>query len=142
MNLSRFYGCKDGYLCRLDYDSSVIDEINKFCKNHSINTGIVKGIGALKNVTLGYYDQLNKKYIKKEINEPCEIVSLQGNISLKNGKIFSHLHISVATEKFMVYGGHLMAGTVYACELYINKFSNNYPFLREYDEETDLYLWK
>ena len=51
----------------------------------------------------------------RQLDEPCEIVALQGTVSAAR----CHLHIALAREDLTTLGGHLMEGTVIntTCEL-------------------------
>jgi predicted DNA-binding protein with PD1-like motif len=71
-----------------------------------------------------------------------EIVSLYGNISLKDGKPFAHVHVVLSDAKGNGRGGHLLPGRtpVFACELIIEEFDGEPP-VRLNDENTGLALW-
>ena len=103
--------------------------------------GAISGIGALSEVRLGYFNAEAKKYEEKVFRENIEIVSLRGNISLKDNEIFPHLHAVLSRRDFSVVGGHLFSGTVYAFEFEIIPFEGK-PFVRGFDEDTGLFLWK
>ena len=51
----------------------------------------------------------------REINAPCEIVSLMGTVSAAR----THLHISLSSEDLSTLGGHLLPGCIVntTCEL-------------------------
>ena len=70
-----------------------------------------------------------------------EIVSMYGNISLKNGKPFVHAHVVLSDKKGNARGGHLLPGSsVFACELTIEEFEGP-ELIRGFDERTGLTLW-
>ena len=67
-----------------------------------------------------------------------DLIAVQGYVF--NGRV--HAHITLADENQKSYGGHLAAGTiVFACEVVIYSFKGP-EFMRDYDEETGLPLWK
>lgn len=70
-----------------------------------------------------------------------EILSLKGNISIKDGEPFLHLHIVLSKEDFTCIGGHLYEAEVFAFEFEIVEFEGN-SFQRGFDEDTGLFLWK
>ena len=71
-----------------------------------------------------------------------EIVAGLGNISIKDGKPFAHIHLTVADEQGWCYGGHLVPGTeVFAGEIFIRETEMVPALKREYDEATGLTLW-
>jgi len=126
---------------RLDYNSDIAESISAVCRSKKINSGIVYFIGAVKNATIGYYNQSKKKYKKIKINKPMEIVSGIGNISIKDKRPFLHAHISLSDERGRVTGGHLYSPTtVFACEAVIIK--SRKQLVRVYDDKTGLFLWR
>ena len=71
-----------------------------------------------------------------------EILSLIGNISLKDDKPFVHAHITLADQEGRAWGGHLAEGTkVFAGEFVIQEYLTEKPLVRHLDEETGLFLW-
>ncbi len=82
-----------------------------WCEKEKIESAaIVAGIGMLENIEIGRYD--GKEYVTEMIQPSSEILSLQGNVSMKEGKPFVHLHMSLADEDMSARGGHLFNGTV------------------------------
>ena len=64
----------------------------------------------LENTTIGRYD--GKEYAKTVLADSLEVLSLQGNVSVKEGEPFIHLHVSLADHDFAARGGHLFEATV------------------------------
>ncbi len=132
------------YVAKLNYQSDLYEEINKICIDENIKAGWISIIGAVSSLKLGFYNQETKEYIYTTYayDEPMEIVSCTGNISLKDGKPFCHLHITAADKKGRCIGGHLVAGTaVFAGEVIIQELLGE-DLVRDIDEETKLSLWK
>jgi predicted DNA-binding protein with PD1-like motif len=73
---------------------------------------VISGIGMLKNITIGYFN--GDTYVKEQIKDPVELVSLQGNISRVQGRhdVMCHLHVAVADQNHQLKGGHLIGGEV------------------------------
>ena len=130
---------------RLSYDGDLAEEINNFCSKNDIKTGWVSVIGALKTVRLGFYDQDRQEYVFLDdihSDKPFEISSCSGNISIKDGKPFAHIHIVASTRDGKCYGGHVMPGTkIYAGEFMIQVFAGE-ELIRGVDEITGLPLWQ
>ena len=49
-----------------------------------------------------------------DIKGEFELTSLVGNITIKNGNPFVHIHVNVSDEACNAYGGHLFSGTITA----------------------------
>lgn len=132
---------------KLSYDSDISDELNRICSDNNIRCGTINAIGAVKKATVGYFDQSTKKYLTIELKDEngitdMEILSLAGNISIKDGKSFVHAHITLSDRNGKAYGGHLMPGTIVYAGEYVIQVLNGPDLIRDFDEITSLYLWK
>jgi hypothetical protein len=129
------------YMGRLPHGADLLEALTELCREKSVTLGRVEAMGAVRSATIGYYDQSEWTYGFHEISEPLEILTLVGNVSLKDGEVMVHAHVTLAHEDGRAVGGHLAAGTpVFACEYVIEAFDGT-PLLRSYDEETGLPLW-
>lgn len=132
------------FIAKLDYNADLLEELNKICLDENIKAGSISAIGAVSSLKLGFYDQITKEYIYTTYayDEPMEIVSCTGNISLKDSKPFCHVHVIAADKKGKCIGGHLVKGTaIFAGEVIIREVLGE-DLIREVDEETKLALWK
>lgn len=126
---------------RLQRGDDLLESLTNLAGKQQIDLGEVSALGAVEKAVTGYYDQHKRKYAFTEHNEPMEIVSLTGNISLREGKIMVHAHIALAGEDGSVIGGHLAPGTiVFACEYRITAFKGE-RLERKTDSHTGLPLW-
>lgn len=138
---SKHQDIKDVIWLELKHGDDLLKTISNFCLKHNINAGLVMVIGALQEARFSYYDQKEKKYRENSTNEPVEIVSCVGNISMKNGQPFVHAHIVFANSRGNVSGGHLTEGcVVFAGECAILK-SEGELLERKPDQLTGLSLW-
>ncbi|MBF0359093.1 MAG: DNA-binding protein [Magnetococcales bacterium] len=125
----------------LDHNCDLLESLTTVCTSKGIKLARVEAIGAVKKAALGYYDQDKKEYSYFVIDRHLEIISLVGNISLKDGKPFVHAHITLADDQGNSYGGHLIPGTIiFACEVIIQAFAGP-EFKRELEPITGLPLW-
>ncbi len=64
-----------------------------------------------------------------------------GNISMKDGEVMIHAHISLGDEEANLVGGHLANETiVFACEFIIEEYEGE-VLQRSFDQKTGLTLW-
>ena len=127
---------------QLPYGSDLYDELTKIVQKENIRLGRISAIGATTHAVVAYYDQHAKKYNPLEFSGGMEILSLSGNISMRDGKSFVHAHILLGDALGKVVGGHLLPGTkLFACEIFIEEFDGN-ELVRSHDERTGLNLWK
>jgi predicted DNA-binding protein with PD1-like motif len=129
------------FMGRLAHDADLLDEITRFCLEKDIRLGRIEALGAVKKARLGFYDQTTRTYDFLEFDKPLEITNLIGNISIKDGKPFPHVHVTLSDHSGQAVGGHLAPGTiVFACEIVIQAFEGPL-FERGFDEDTGLPLW-
>jgi predicted DNA-binding protein with PD1-like motif len=111
------------WVLRLDKGDEIIESLTNFLKDNKIVSGYLTGIGATNDVKIGLFNTKDKRYITKTLKGDYEITSLMGNISLQNGEIKLHLHITIADEELKAYGGHLYFAKISAvCEIFIEEF--------------------
>jgi hypothetical protein len=131
----------NGFVLRLERGEEVLTSLENFCKEQSVMSAFVCGIGALENVEICAYDIKKKTYICRKFAESQELLSLLGNVTQSEGKPFCHIHVVLGNEEYHVNGGHLQSGRVsVTCEIEVRTSSR--PIERIADEETGLHLWR
>ncbi|MCX7591624.1 MAG: DNA-binding protein [Kiritimatiellae bacterium] len=126
---------------RLTYGCDLLDELTQICEKEQVRLGRLEAIGAVQSARLGFYDQADHKYAFVTLNQPLEVVSLLGNVSIKDGKPFVHAHILLADQSGRSYGGHLAPGTIiFAGEFVLMEFAGP-DMIRTPDQQTGLQLW-
>lgn len=94
----------------------LLDYLNKFAGENGVETAIVMAIGSLYDVEIGYYDTGEDRYVVNKLNGFYELLSGLGNISLREGKPFTHIHVVLGDRMGRTYGGHLVSGKVFVVE--------------------------
>ncbi len=131
----------DTVMFRLAKGGDLLEEIGRVVEGLGIRRGLVQVIGALERASLGYYHQDSREYEDHEVNEPVELLSGMGNISLKDGEPMVHLHLVLSGKDGACLGGHAMPGCViFAGECAVRPVEGP-DLVREYDEATGLFLW-
>ncbi len=91
----------------------VVKGLTEFVRAHDIAAADFRGIGALSDAVLGYFDWDAKQYKRNPVREQVEVVSLLGNVALgPDGKPSLHPHIILGRSDGMAMGGHLLEGHV------------------------------
>ncbi len=140
--LKREFKASDVLMWRLPHGADLLDGITGFAGKEGITMGTFFAIGAVSEAVIGFYDQVKKQYGDKHIDQPMEIVSCTGNISLRDDKPAVHAHIVLSDEDGKTLGGHLMPGTViFACEATVFRLEGE-PLHRGHDDVTGLPLWR
>lgn len=129
------------FLGRLPHEGDLLKSIERFCQENGITLGVFTALGAVKSARLAYYDQVSREYKGFAVDQPMEIVSCTGNISLRDGQPIVHAHLALSDGEGRTISGHLMPGTpIFACEIFIQELLGE-PLVRKKDEETGVPLW-
>jgi len=123
---------------RYEENEDLIEALLKFCAENNIQTGYFSIIGAVKEVSISFYDQKTKKYLQMDLDEEAEILNCTGNIAQKDGKSIIHAHITLGDRDGRAFGGHLVSGKVFGAEIYLKKFEK--VISRKPDKSTGLNL--
>ncbi len=129
-----------GIFCvRLDRGEEICGALRSVAEERSIRAASIDGIGALKEIDLGYFDLASKEYEHFKLSESWELLSLNGNLSMRDGLPFPHLHAQLGFRGGETRGGHLFSGIVsVTAELFLRPFP--VPIYREIDPEVNLAL--
>jgi uncharacterized protein len=96
-----------------DKGDEVIESLTTFARRETLRASHVTAIGALRDVTLGYFDRATKDYRKIPLAEQVEVLSLLGVITLDGELPKVHAHIVVGRADGRTRGGHLLQGHVW-----------------------------
>ena len=125
------------YFIYIEKNEKVMDTLTRFCKDQAITNAKISGIGAVKQSEIGAYDTIGKAYIRKQFPDVWELVSYEGNVTLKDGDPFVHGHVVLSNHDMKTIGGHLFETTVAAVgEFFLRKFDND--AYREINEDVGL----
>ena len=83
--------------------------VTRFCAVQEIRGGLISAIGAVDDIELGYFRLPEKVYDRRRISERLEVVSLHGNIAVKDGRPFLHAHGLFTGPDFAAIGGHVFS---------------------------------
>jgi uncharacterized protein len=103
------------------------DELAKtlraFASEQGLASASFKAIGALSSVRLGWLNWTTKKYEPSvSLDEQVELLSLIGDIALKDGEPQVHAHVVVGKRDGTAHGGHLLQANVRpTCEIVLTE---------------------
>jgi uncharacterized protein len=122
-----------------DKDEQVRDALLQFANEKKLAGAHLNGIGALSEVTLGYFDREQKGYREIEISQQVEVLSFSGNIIQKDDQSKLHAHIVVGKADGTAHGGHFLGGRVWpTLEVIVTELPAH--LRRTQDNETGLAL--
>ncbi|WP_226011474.1 PPC domain-containing DNA-binding protein [Halomicrobium salinisoli] len=127
------------FVCRLEHGRDWREQIEAFAADEGIDAAFFRGLGAVQDAEVYFYDQDAQEYEGVTFDEPLEVAAAVGNVSLLSGEPFAHTHAVLSRRDGEALAGHLNAATTFAGELHVQAFDE--PLEREHDDTTDLDLW-
>lgn len=109
---AKLAGTTEPFILALKKDENLFAGIVHCAEQVGLKAASISGLGAIDDVTVAYYHLETKKYHSQLFKGTYELVSLNGNIAIVDGKPFVHIHAALGTEEFNVIGGHIMDATV------------------------------
>jgi uncharacterized protein len=100
------------YALVLAAGDEVVEEVQAFARTRFVSAGQLTGIGAFQEVTVGFFSFEKRDYEKIDIHEQVEVLSLLGDITLKEGVPQLHMHVVLGKSDGTAHGGHLLKGLV------------------------------
>lgn len=118
----------------------IISTLKNYLIDNKIQAAHITGLGAVDVLEIAYYNLETKEYERHSINSAVEILSLNGNVGIKeDGETIVHLHGTFGRRDLSVFGGHIFSMRVSgAGEIHMRVFDGSIN--RNYDEETGLNL--
>ncbi|MGC1686245.1 MAG: PPC domain-containing DNA-binding protein [Candidatus Acidiferrales bacterium] len=126
----------------METGDEIVDVLGRFAASANLAGSSFKAIGALCYVKLGWFNWQTKKYeVAVEFDEQVELLSLIGDIAVKDGEPQVHAHVTIGRRDGTAHGGHLMKAIVRpTCELILTE--NPEHLQKRMDPESGLALIK
>ncbi len=96
------------YAIVFDKGDEVVEGLLSFAREKKVQASHFTAIGALSDITLGYFNWTKKTFDRVSIQEQVEVLSLMGNIVFDNGDPRLHAHVVIGKSDGTAHGGHLM----------------------------------
>ncbi len=129
------------YMLRIDVGEEIIESLKEMCAREGIRLAQVSAIGAADRASVGVYDLTEKRYHQEDLEGFMEIANLSGSVTEMNGEPYIHLHGTLADQRNILHGGHVISMRVGAtCEMFVQAVDGTVT--REKDEGLGINLWK
>jgi len=128
------------YVVIFETGEEVAAGLQRFATENDLADSSFKAIGALSDARLGWFNWETKKYqTAAEFHEQVEVLSLIGDVALKDGKPVVHAHMIVGRKDGTAHGGHLMEAHVRpTLEVVLTESAE--PLRKTMDEESGIAL--
>lgn len=114
------------YAVRLEIGEEIISSLTELCNKENIRYAEISGIGAVKSATVGLYNLAEQKYYSKTLEQPMELLSLNGSVTDKNGEVYLHLHACLSDGECHAFGGHLNSAVIGVTgEIFVRKLDGS-----------------
>jgi predicted DNA-binding protein with PD1-like motif len=90
----------------------VVSGLTDFARRERLRGSRLTAIGALSDAVVGFFDWEQKEYMRTAIREQVEVLSLVGDVAVKDGDPKLHAHIVLGQRDATAHGGHLLEGHV------------------------------
>ncbi len=122
-----------------DRGEKVAETLKRFASEQALEGAWIRGLGAVEDAELGWFDRDEKTYRTRTFEGPLELLSLQGNFARADGDRVWHLHAVCAGPDLKAVGGHLVEAS---CAVTLEMIVQETPFSleRAFDERFDLKL--
>jgi len=132
----------DGLLIvSLERGDDLRGEIEALALREGIGGAEINAIGAIETPELGYYDLPTKTYLRRTFDGIYELLALQGNLTMRDGKPFLHAHVALGGRDFLALGGHLFDAKIgVVVEMFIRPTQS--PLLRIPCDDIGLARWE
>ncbi len=140
MRSKRLRGDGARHVLVFDKGHEVIGRLLGFATHEAVTAASFTGIGAFRDVCLGYFDWERRDYLEIPLDEQVEVLSLVGSIASKDdGAAQVHAHVVLGRSDGTTRGGHLLEAHVRpTLEVILTESPEHLQ--RRFDEEVGLAL--
>ena len=99
------------------------DGLLQFARKQKLSAASFKAVGALSSVRLGWFNWESKQYeTAVTLDEQVELLSLLGDVALRDGEPAVHAHAVIGRKDGAAYGGHLLRAHIRpTCEVFLTE---------------------
>ena len=113
--------------------------LERFAAEAGLVAAHFTAIGAFRSTSLGFFDRDQMDYLRTEVGEQTEVLSLAGNVALHDGRPKVHAHVVLGKRDGTAHGGHLLRAEVWpTLEVILNEAPAH--LRRRHDPQTGLPL--
>lgn len=124
----------DKLVVRLVKGEKIVESLHEVFKKEDIKAGSISGLGAVDKLDMGFFNPTSKEYNPLIFEENMELTSLVGNVSRKDGEVYTHLHIVCGREDASTVSGHLNEARIsLTAEIFVDIIDGNIG--RIFDED-------
>jgi len=109
----------------------LLEGLNAAVSELGIEAATLQVIGGLEEAVVGYFDPDSAEYVPTRTGH-VEICAGLGNVTIRDGAPFIHLHLVLSERDAAAVGGHAMEGCrAFVVEAYFRKLDGPAPVRQE-----------
>ena len=123
MNFKKIDESPKTYILVFKIGDELAEGLLQFAKEQKLSSASFKAVGALSSVRLGWFSWESKRYEPSvTLDEQVELLSLIGDIALKDGQPVVHAHAVIGRKDGTAHGGHLLKASIRpTCEVVLTE---------------------
>jgi uncharacterized protein len=123
MNFRKIDESPKTYILVFKTGDELAEGLLRFAREENLSTASFKAVGALSSVRLGWFSWESKRYEPSvTLNEQVELLSLIGDVALKDGEPIVHAHAVIGKKDGTAHGGHLLSASIRpTCEVVLTE---------------------
>lgn len=113
----------------LEENDDLFHGIVRFARQHHCTRARITGRGTVRKATLSTYNQKSMKHTIVAIDEPMEILSMDGTVTEEDGALLPHVHLVLSNQDGNGNGGYMLPGStlVVSCEIVLEPLFGDEP---------------
>jgi uncharacterized protein len=123
MNFKKIDESPKTFILVFETGDELADGLFQFAKEQRLSAASFKAVGALSSVRLGWLSWEKKRYEPSvTLDEQVELLSLIGDVALKDGEPVVHAHAVIGKKDGTAHGGHLLQARIRpTCEVVLTE---------------------
>jgi len=126
------------FMVKIEPGEQVAAGLREFARAHGIRGAMVSGLGAVSDAELAWFNRDKKKYYSSKFPEVMELLSLTGNLGMKEDGPVLHAHAVCCGQDLQPVGGHLVEAV---CAVTVEVFMAEAGFAIERKQDPRFGLW-
>jgi uncharacterized protein len=123
MNFKKIDESPKTFILVFEIGDELAEGLLRFAKEQNLSAASFKAVGALSSVRLGWFSWETKRYEPSvTLDEQVELLSLIGDVALKDGEPAVHAHAVIGKRDGTAHGGHLLKAYIRpTCEVVLTE---------------------
>ena len=123
MNFRKIDESPKTFILMFETGEELVNGLLQFAKLQKVSAASFNAVGALSSVRLGWFSWESKRFEPSvTLDEQVELLSLMGDVALKDGEPVVHAHAVIAKRDGTAHGGHLLNASVRPnCEVFLTE---------------------